>query len=508
MREIAGRLGIDRKDIAGVVALFAASRMLYWWLGVRFDTSPFPVFMQFIDEELLTGRFLESIWYYHAHPPLLNVFVGIGKKVFGSEASAFFSVCHHALGVALALCVYAMTHGLSASRLAAYAATALVVFSPSFVLYENWLMYCFPATALLTMAALALYRYAQTRTTRWCAAFFALLAVLLLTRSVFHLGWMFLIALLLVIVMRHHWKQVLVAAVVPFIVVAFWYGKNYYYFGSFSGSTMLGIGLSNITTLMVPAGDLMPLVQNGELSQYALISRYDHPDMWFSLDVTPDTGIAVLDTVKKKNWDDVYNFNHKQLVEVNRHYTRDGLEVMRRFPSYYVLDLAISNRLFFSPSSMNPYFSAENRAAVRPMERILNPVLYGTDSSIRYVGRPHYGVLRTSPEAHMSVPLIVAWILVLGYAYTQARRAPMTKDPDVKARGILIGFIILSVLYIYAVSTTIELGENNRYRFMTEPLFMVLAATAVTELLRRARRVLPALRSAPGETGRSAGSSR
>jgi hypothetical protein len=30
------------------------------------------------------------------------------------------------------------------------------------------------------------------------------------------------------------------------------------------------------------------------------------------------------------------------------------------------------------------------------------------------------------------------------------------------------------------VSTTLELGENYRYRFLLEPLFFVLAATAAT----------------------------
>ena len=70
--------------------------------------------------------------------------------------SAPYFICS---GLLTALSVYALTLRLSSARPAAIMATGLLVFSPSFVLYENWLMYSFPAAALLTMSAWALYRY-------------------------------------------------------------------------------------------------------------------------------------------------------------------------------------------------------------------------------------------------------------------------------------------------------------------------------------------------------------
>jgi len=70
-------MGIDRRAVLTVVALYAASHMLYWWLGMRFDASPLFGYMQFIDVGLLANRLLESLWYYHANPPLLNLFAGV-----------------------------------------------------------------------------------------------------------------------------------------------------------------------------------------------------------------------------------------------------------------------------------------------------------------------------------------------------------------------------------------------------------------------------------------------
>ncbi len=94
-----------RADYAIVVALFVLSHALYGLLGVQFDSSTLLPYMQFIDPPLLRERLLESLWYYHAHPPLLNLFTGVGLKLFGEHADVYFVVCFHALGLALALAV-------------------------------------------------------------------------------------------------------------------------------------------------------------------------------------------------------------------------------------------------------------------------------------------------------------------------------------------------------------------------------------------------------------------
>lgn len=488
--------GARRRDLLIVAAVFALSRALYALLGLHFDASTVPGYMQFIDQELLSTRLLESLWYYHANPPLLNLLVGTGYKLFGGAAEIFFNVFFHLLGLATAWSVYILTWKLSAARVAAHITTALLAFSPSFVLYENWLMYSFPAAALLTMSALALYQYLQTRQTKWCIAFFGILAALLLTRSLFHLAWMILIAALLAASLGGR-RQVLLAAIVPVLIVGLWYGKNYYYFGAFSSSTWMGLGLSNISTLVVTRDELQPLVNDGRLTRFALVSRYQQMNELFTSQQLPPTGIPVLDQVRKSSG--VYNFNNQQLIAINRHYTHDAVTVIRTYPFSYVLGLVISNRLFFSPSNMNLYFSEANRAAAEPMERIFNPLLYGVGAAPKYLRQPHFGFQQTGIlEVNTSFPLMMAWLLVLGYGYFQARQGLLSKDPERQPRAIMIGFIVITALYLYAVGTAFELAENYRYRFLIEPLFFVLAATAITALIRTVRNTLTAAQKQPG----------
>ena len=161
------------------------SAVAYYAAGVRFDASPFPGYMQFIDEELLRERLLESVWYSHAHPPGLNLLVGAAYRVLGDGAPTFLALLFHGLGLVLALGLFALTLRLTGTRVAAYVCTGLVVLSPGFVLYENWLMYTFLEAVLLTTSAVALYQTLDRGSTAWGVALFTALAALVLTRGCF-----------------------------------------------------------------------------------------------------------------------------------------------------------------------------------------------------------------------------------------------------------------------------------------------------------------------------------
>ncbi len=63
-----------------VVLAFIISRVLYYCLGVRFDTIPLFYAWQFLDVNLLQNRLIESVFYLHSQPPLFNLFLGASSK--------------------------------------------------------------------------------------------------------------------------------------------------------------------------------------------------------------------------------------------------------------------------------------------------------------------------------------------------------------------------------------------------------------------------------------------
>ncbi len=476
------------RDIGAVALLWLAATGLYYSAGVRFDATPFPGFMQFIDADLLASRLVESLWYSHAHPPLLNLFVGLGARLFGDGAVTFYTVSFYAMGLILALAVFALALRLSASRVGGYLCVALVVLNPSFALYQSWLMYSFPEAALLTITAVAMYKYFERESAVWAATAFVSIMVLALTRSLFHLAW-FVAIVGYVLVLACNKRRVLAAAALPVLLVALWYGKNFYYYGAFSGSTMLGLGLSNIATLTVTRAELEPLVADGTVSPLALLSRYEQTAELFAFAAVEPTGVPVLDQVRKATGE--FNFNYRGLIEVDRIFTSDALHVVRRYPANYVVGLLISNRLFFSPTSMNEYFSTSNREAARPIERLFNTAVLGARAMPSYLAQPHFGFDRPpSLEVNTSTRLVALWAAALAFCYVRGRRAFLGAFSGDKPACAVLGFMGIAMIYVHVVGTALELGENYRYRFAVEPFFFVVLTVAAADIARWARRRL------------------
>jgi 4-amino-4-deoxy-L-arabinose transferase-like glycosyltransferase len=470
-------------DLGFVGLLTALGGAVYFAAGIRFDASPFPGYIQFIDDELLGERMLESIWYSHAHPPGLNLLAGVAYRAFGDAAPTFLSLLFHGLGLVLAVALFALTLRLTGSRIAAFAATAAIVLSPGFVLYENWLMYTFLEAVLLTASAVALYKTLDRGSAAWAAAMFVTLAALVLTRGLFHLGWLALVVAYVAWAAPDR-LRILKAAALPFAVATLWYAKNWFYFGTFAGSTMFGLGLSNIGTLTVPRADLQPLVEQGIVSPLALVSRYENVALLFAVANDSPSGIPVLDRPLKS--DGEYNYNYLPLIALNRQYARDSLNVIRRHPAGYAIGVVIANRLFFSPSSMNEYFAAENRAAAKPFERVFNPVFYGVPAEPGYIAQPHFGFdVPPSLEVNTSAWLIALWVLVLVFGWLQVRPAFFARSCGDRAARITLGYLLFVMVYVHALGTLVELGENYRYRFAVEPFLAVAAAVIATDAVRR-----------------------
>jgi hypothetical protein len=481
-------------DLGFVTLLTLAGRGAYFAAGVRFDASPFPSYMQFIDAKLLDERLLESIWYSHAHPPGLNLLVGSFYRVFGEHAPAFLSLFFHGLGLVFAAGVFALTLRLTGVRLAAYVCTALLVMSPGFVLYENWLMYTFLEVVLLSISAVALYQALDRGSTAWAVTLFTALATLVLTRGLFHLGW-FVLVVAYVTWAAPHRLRIIGAAALPLLAATLWYAKNYFYFGTFAGSTVFGLGLSNIGTLTVPRADLTPLVEKGIVSPLALVSRYQDVSRLFSAGNDTPSGIPVLDSPRKS--DGEYNYNYRPLIAINAQYARDSLAVIRKYPASYAIGVISANRLFFSPSSMNEYFSPQNRAAVKPFERFFNPVLYGVAAEPGFMIQPHFGFdVPPSLEVNTSVWLIALWGLALALGWLRVRPLFFAASVDDRVALVTLGYMLFVMVYVHALGTLVELGENYRYRFVVEPFLAVLITVLATNGIRR----LAARWSAKGES--------
>jgi len=480
---------LDRPSLPVTIA-FIASRAIAYAAGVRFDATPLYEFWQYVDPALLRARGLESLWYLHSQPPLFNAYLALVLKIFPGHEPAAFALVSLLLGWILALALYAVLERLVASRGVALALAIGFTVSPPAILYENWLFYDFPLAVLLVLATLCLLRFATKGRIRDAALFFALLAAIALTRSLFHVVWLVGTAGALVAVSRGARARVAAAATIPIALVLLWYGKNLVLFGTFSSSSWLGMSAARVSTFLIPAEERKQMVSAGMLSPYALIPPFSKLDAY--RDIAPPgapTGIPVLDQRTKQSGKT--NFNNVAYIDISRAYLADASRLLRARPGAYLEGLPLAG-LFFSLPASDLYFLKDNRARLGVWSTLWNRLVYGQlltmpDTTAYSISRKTLSGPRVllCPGYLLMAAFVTAMaggtLIALGAAWGKAKDTPV---------AIVLVFLIATIAYATLVGNGLEVGENNRFRFMIDPLWLVLLGVVVDRAIQaRARPV-------------------
>src|SRR5687767_10980677 len=182
--------GIGRcsvREHAAVSLLYVISRVALAALGVPFDFAL--DWMWLSDPADLRERLAETLYYYHAFPPGMNLLTGILLNVAGSSAPALAHATVWALGLVI---VHALLHlcrsvGLSAWAALCLAAAFAVV--PPTLYFEHLYLYEYPVTALLLVAAVLFHAALRGHGVLAWSGFFLACAAVGLTRSTCHLVW-------------------------------------------------------------------------------------------------------------------------------------------------------------------------------------------------------------------------------------------------------------------------------------------------------------------------------
>jgi hypothetical protein len=305
---------------------------------------------------------------------------------------------------------------------------------------------------------------------KWLA-FFTVCAAICIIRSTFHLAWFVMMVWFARWALgRQRWRGVLVAASVPGLVLVALYGKNFLLFGEFAASTFGPASLHLATVDRMPHDVRDRWIAQGVLSPFAAISVYAPPRTF-----QPFFGSSV-----RAGWPPqvtrlehpsvrAANFNHWFLLEVHRARRADVLvSLRRRFPDYLG---AIGRGLvdFLSPSTEwhprtgtpeSPH--AQHRQVLGRYEAWFNRLVHGLPI-------PPVGL-------YLALPLVIlcsAW-RALGLLGQQAR--------EYRARGLLIAFCLLQILYVTGASTMLTFLESSRYRFQVEPFIWLMAALCLSRL--------------------------
>ncbi len=482
MRRLARALDAATRGqlVLGLVAAFVISRLGYFALGVRFNDYPLGVYWQFLPVRLLRTRLLESVWHLHAQPPLFNLYLGSVLKLAGDQHAMAFHAVSMLLGLGVLLGGFALMRRLGVRALAAAVLSLGLVTSPAFVAYENWLFYSLPMAFLLLASAFLLEGLLRRGGLAWGGAFFGVLFVIGASRSLFHLAWFVAIVTGLLLARPRLRGTLLRSAALPLLLLLALYAKNAALFGSFGLSSWLGMNLARLSVGEMAQEEREDWIADGRLSPASREVPFSPPDHYPEglFQVPPRFArVPALASLEKLN--ESVNFNHYGYLRVSDLYRTDALEVMRHDPGLYLRSVAQAWQIYFrSPSSLQ-FLGVENRRVLATAFDVYDYACFGR---FPWVGAPRgeRGEADFSGARYLALllglPLLVAFGVLVAVG-----RAGAGLDSN---QRLVVGYLCFNIAWVALFGNLLELGENNRFRFETDPLSLTLLGLLVQRFTR------------------------
>jgi hypothetical protein len=146
---------------------------------------------------------------------------------------------------------------------------------------------------------------------------------------------------------------------------------------------------------------------------------------------------------------------------------RDAGWVLRHRPGAYLRSVREAWEVYFrSPSDLR-FLGIANIDALRPATDAYDAVFFGRwpwpdrSAAAGEDVAPRYWLLR------LGLPLVFAYGLVCALGRAGGRELD-------RSQRIAVGFLCFNIAYVALVGNLLELGENNRFRFETDPLSLCL----------------------------------
>jgi hypothetical protein len=503
-----------------VLATFAISRCIYYWMGVRFDPENLDFYWQIIDPALLSGDLWRSLFYLRAQLPGFNFYLGSMMHLFPGHLTAAFHATYLLLGLVLGICLFLLLDRLRLSRPVALLITVTCIVSPVTVLYENWLFYEYPLAVLFCVSALFLHRYASSHHRLDGIVFFTSLLLIALLRVIYHFLWFWIIVAVLVYVLPKCRRRTLLCAAAPGAVLSLVYLKSLILFGLFlPGSDVYGaINLAYMTRFTLPQEALASMVAKGAVSPI-LLHDFEDEELLQAVPLPPKTGIPILDQRLKSNGN--INMDSLWMEAVGRQLHKDGLALLRAHPEATLETISGSVGLYFLPADAGfPFVSgpSANRELLSPFLKVFDLVVSGKDPSNDYAFFSYltipillgFGFWRSRRWLKTALPNHARQSTAAQPSGCDVQNENSSTEPRASARGPIGGFgqqtelgfvprwlrravrrprgnpldltIVFAfgnIAYLSAVVVFTVYMDQNRYRFEVFPLFVVLLGALI-----------------------------
>jgi hypothetical protein len=463
--------------------------LLVWATGQRFSTAYLDYGWQLIPWDILSARPLQSVWFLHIQPPLWNLTLGGLAKVSPLSDAITLQALQAAFGAVGAACAATIARrcrlGLGASVAVALVATA----NPEVLRNAFEPTYELATSTLLLAVVVVLARFTADPSWRRGPVLLAAAGTaVVLTRSLYHPLWLAVLLVAALVLARRHLdrRQVLAAVAVPVLLIGGWMAKNQALYGRPTLSSWFGMNLQRAVIPPLDRDDLQRMYDEGEVSDIALIGPFGAYDLYAPVmpACTPDHDDPSVATATRTTDEFSPNFNFECYLPVFDQAGDDAWAVIRHHPGTFLEGRLWSARVIWAVA-LGP--SQSRSWVMRTLDDAYSIARldYRGGISTTGWGTPIYGSL-TAP-ADFAVSQILLYAAVGAVGIWQIVRVRRRRD-DVWATVVVATAFIAA--FTFGAGVTFELGEQARFRTMTDPLVWTVGLAGALRLWTR-RRPLP-----------------
>ncbi len=458
--------------------------------GQGFDTGYLDYGWQIVPWSVLSRDPFASVWYLHIQPPLWNLTLGLAAKISPFSDSLTLRGLQFVIGVLLVIVVARVVRAMGVSPLATFVLTLLVTLNPEVLHNAFEPTYELAVALLLALVVRTAQRAVAQRRGIDYVWFSAAVTAVVLTRSLYHplVAPVMLVALGWVLRRTLTRRHVLLAAAIPTVLVGGWLLKNQIVFGDATTSSWVGMNLQRSTIPILDRAELERMHDAGEISDIAMIGPFGNYGLYRD-SMPPCTPAHHHDAVTLEGHLDpqgviIPNFNYECFLPVYEQAGRDFWEVAREHPGVWVEGRVFSLRMTFTTSS-RPV--ASESVVMRWLDEVYHLLRLDVRTGISTMdwGTPLYGAFNLT--VRFSLLVVALYVLLALYALIALgrrvlRRAGRPSDPVHQATYALVGFLGGLTVAVGAIG---ELGEQARFRAMTDPIVLAIGVVLATRLLRR-----------------------
>lgn len=428
-----------------------------WNVGFSIIAGPdidWNYFWQTLPLDALRTNVFESLWYFHAQPPLYNAY---GALLIGQFYPNHLEVMHYVniiLGSLLSGMMVPILIRFTDNQRFSFIIAAVLALNPTLFLYEAYILYTLPVAFLIVASTFCLANASPKLNTGYLYAFIFVLNLLILTRSLYHVGILLMAIPLACIMAGRQWWRVLAISIIISLMSVGWYYKNFVEFDFFGASSWRGLSIWRIVSFGYSDIDQFELADQGIIDPVvAQHNAFTPPSVYI------EAGFNVESTVDVLNQDD---FNNINIIAISQLYEDSARRLIDHNQNHYINNVISAYLAFTKPSSqfIHPSFPT-NAPNMGLHEALSSQYIQGQIFAERYTG------LKFGPFVALLLPLTL--MLYVLHIVRQCGVSPSRWFLYIQSNAPMI-FAAFLIFYTVLVSSLFEFGENERFKVLVEQL--------------------------------------